>query len=292
MRINSINTNSNFYKNQLQFLRKLKSHAEISKEYEAIENAISQIAANSDYIPSITQISEITGLSYTVISSRINSVSARGESLKNRWNALKELRASESGQAGISVSKEDAKEYDYKKIISAIKEIAENDEYRLTQRQISQLTGIPYATVSSRLYAKNKHAKEIEILWDKTKAIKLTRPKPKRINGKTDSNIDRDFAPSVKAQQHKEEMLLRIKSKNDATKQKHLRKAVRLINEALISGRKISYKEFETQCNLSKEEVDKLVQQYAQYKQKQSQLAQDLKQQQAQWYKDNKENKN
>ena len=57
-----------------------------------------------------------------------------------------------------------------------------------------------------------------------------------------------------------------------------------MIQNALNSGTKLSYKELETSCGLDKDEVDQLVKQYAQFRQHQSQLIKDMKEQQADWY--------
>ncbi len=280
MKINLSTQYINLYKLQPSFSKRKVTSEKILSDYALIEEAVMQISNNPALTANISTISKLTGLSYTTTYNRLYSNCKQGERLSGMLNAIKEKRG--ANQIGTEQYVTSMAQEDYQKIKRAILEIKKNDEYRLSQRQIVMLTGIPHTTISHRLNSNNKYTKEIGFLWQEVKTHKDSIQKKEEEERKKEASINP--LKRYRKEDMTRDSLLAQRSREKAQKLKQYTKAIRLINEAITSKRKISYRELETQCSLTKEEIDELIQKYAKFKEQQQENAKIAKGLQKKWH--------
>ncbi len=244
-----------------------KSNSEIlkkdkdEKNYKAIKEAMEQIAQNPALKPTKATIAGLTGLSDGQIHYYFNYENAGDESLAKLWKkVLKQRKASDSHV--LSVAPKAPSEEEFKKIKEAVNIIEKNPIYPPTTASISKITGISEYLICR--YINHPSTYELFEKLEENTVIKRTN--------------------MVLADK-------KLQKKLEPPKIKDLKRAVKIIQYALTTGTKLSYKELETACGLSKDEVDQLIKQYANFRQKQSEQQRMVKAQQAKWYKDNVVNK-
>ena len=226
-----------------------------SDDVKSIEQAILQIRHEGSK-PSILNLEKISGISQYFIR-KFFVYSYQIEEFKHiaqLWDdtvALYNGVEDEKRMYNTTLSDDDIK-----KIETAINMIEADSKYPPTISSLCQITGIDEGLIYRYINDPSTY-----YLFDRFENIAVSK--------KTKLVID-----SKKSTQ----------SKKKQPNLRDLKRALKMIQNALNSGAKLSYKELETSCGLDKDEVDQLVKQYAQFRQRQSQLIKDMKEQQADWY--------
>ena len=272
MRINLIKNMQYFNEKSISFSGKRKSEEEIEQEYSKIFDAINEIAQNDEIKPNLATLAQMTGLPYTTIAARINSY--KGNEIRELWEKILNERGyvkfhnrfvrsydsvvSEPIRNSTTASQ---REEEIELLTETILKMMQQSDVEPTVNNLAQISGLSYYTVVSRLQGKTTKSAQLFQLW---------------------SDAKRSYQDRIKQ--------IKVKEKHKPSpvydKKRKMKKALGIIQQAINTKTRVSYKQLEDSTGLNKEEIDNLIKQYTQYKADNALREKQLKEEQAKWYED------